>query len=698
MAKGNHNTQPTIPLLLLSSFLAFSQGQIFILTRYGNPVLSKMLQNYLTSQAEGVCPLTEVQVPDQTTFSTRLNTFLSKSVVPVTLDYFGSKTRGKLNSDGNRLVPHCKTKALFLSYENYMENLKWGKASSAPARDRFLIMSDEFVLKRVVLSNEFRQLRFVYSVALDTGKSWYKVPETSYTVLSGRVETDVCPGFSTKINNLSGAHLRIARIDVAPFFLPDPVTKVLRRGISHSSFSNTAKYYNYTYDWVIPGDPKNGTGQLLPNGVWTGMLGLVARGEADLAASASVTDERLDGPFEFTNIYYPTYGSFVTSHPAIAVRWETLVMPFYLEIWILLLVTLSITAATLYATLRVEVVCSREINMRAGHNLWLVAWSLPLKLLLEQGVRTVPFRIRPLFAAWMLFSMIMGIGYKEKLFGFMTFPKHEDIPRTIAELARRPDYTVLYNYWKSVQYVSWKTAANGSNFKDVYKRFERVKAGSCVTRALVDQNTVCIAYNYELDTSLALNLTYDEDFKPVFRSQEIFFSVFNYIPFRKGSLYYDSWKWIAANLRDCGMYSKWAQDIFRHLRTTGLAWLKKQEGSKVLEKVMRIRIMQRKVPQALKMDDILVLLVVYAFSSVVCIITFLSTELGRSKHGSTGAHLPTHSQHHLHDVAENVGIMNRSSTGGIALFNRLFHSAFETRSGASSLRGDRASTHTSSTT
>ena len=85
------------------------------------------------------------------------------------------KTPRKLNFDSNKYIAQYKAMALFLPYVNYIDNLKRVIVSTAPARDRYFLMSYESVLKRVPLSNELSQPRFVCSVALDTGCSWQKI-------------------------------------------------------------------------------------------------------------------------------------------------------------------------------------------------------------------------------------------------------------------------------------------------------------------------------------------------------------------------------------------------------------------------------------------------------------------------------------------------------------------------------------------
>ena len=48
---------------------------------------------------------------------------------------------------------------------------------------------------------------------------------------------------------------------------------------------------------------------------------------ADMVISLSSAPDRLFGPFEFTDMYYPVSGAFVVGHPKLGVHWNTLFLP-----------------------------------------------------------------------------------------------------------------------------------------------------------------------------------------------------------------------------------------------------------------------------------------------------------------------------------------------------------------------------------
>ncbi|XP_037800571.1 glutamate receptor ionotropic, delta-1-like [Penaeus monodon] len=62
-------------------------------------------------------------------------------------------------------------------------------------------------------------------------------------------------------------------------------------GIMKELFPMLMAYLNRCYEWVVP-EPRL-YGHKLPNGSWQGVIGLVARGEADISVPLSITTERL---------------------------------------------------------------------------------------------------------------------------------------------------------------------------------------------------------------------------------------------------------------------------------------------------------------------------------------------------------------------------------------------------------------------
>ncbi|GFS63031.1 lig_chan-Glu_bd domain-containing protein [Nephila pilipes] len=89
--------------------------------------------------------------------------------------------------------------------------------------------------------------------------------------------------------------------------------------------------FQYTIHLLEDG---GGYGVLSKNGRWTGVVGILARGEADLfTAYSHITKERLHS-IEYSTIYYVLEKTFATDIPELLSKCEVLLLPFHTDVWL----------------------------------------------------------------------------------------------------------------------------------------------------------------------------------------------------------------------------------------------------------------------------------------------------------------------------------------------------------------------------
>ena len=109
---------------------------------------------------------------------------------------------------------------------------------------------------------------------------------------------------------------------------------------------------------------------------------------------------------------------------------------------------------------------------------------------------------------------------------------------------------------------------------------------------------------------------------------ERYFSAFNVLPMPKGSIFLDSWKWIASWYRDFDLPMKWCQEVYEDYRTKGMEWLKMDHGDpRVWEMVRNLKRSSTRVPKALATSDLLILFVVFLGLSVLSVCIFVLTDM-----------------------------------------------------------------------
>lgn len=174
------------------------------------------------------------------------------------------------------------------------------------------------------------------------------------------------------------------------------------------------------YELVTSAD--NEMGRLLPNGTWTGMMGMVLRGDADFAIKMALIERRFQA-LPFTSPYIFTDVTFITQKPIFIPDMTTLLHPFTLNVWLATILSTLIMPFILYILL------SKRYNIS---KLLFVTYST----FLRQEFPIVIQKISDYLVAgfWLMAMMILGCCYTALLLSFLTFPPLLGV-RSIPELA-----------------------------------------------------------------------------------------------------------------------------------------------------------------------------------------------------------------------------------------------------------------------
>lgn len=166
------------------------------------------------------------------------------------------------------------------------------------------------------------------------------------------------------------------------------------------------------------------TGRHLPNGNWTGLMGMVLRGEVDLATCMSATTYR-NQVVDFSYPLYMEQITFVTSKPDFLPKIYALLDPFSKELWLIFLATLVIMSVVVYVFLRRKYTYQFVlINMLK--NLLDQSSNLKLDKLSEQL----------LLLTWIIGVMSVSSCYSAVLLSFLSFPSRGAGVQDISDLSR----------------------------------------------------------------------------------------------------------------------------------------------------------------------------------------------------------------------------------------------------------------------
>lgn len=169
--------------------------------------------------------------------------------------------------------------------------------------------------------------------------------------------------------------------------------------------------------------PDNEFGRLLPDGNWSGLIGMIKHGEADLAVSTiGMTEERVKA----VKFSYPVWISeitFITNKPEHSHDIWTLIHPFSMEIWIILLIYFIILPFVLYY------INKKKISFKN------IAFDVIRPFFLQPSITiTKKHGQSIMMLLWITSMTLLSYCYSAVLLSFLAFPPEKGV-HNIKELA-----------------------------------------------------------------------------------------------------------------------------------------------------------------------------------------------------------------------------------------------------------------------
>ncbi|CAG7829660.1 unnamed protein product [Allacma fusca] len=428
--------------------------------------------------------------------------------------------------------------------------------------------------------------------------------------------------------NLPGARYTMSAVTIPPLIMQKDGK--MASGIMVSLYKAAARNFNFTFDST---QEHEGTGRKLANGSWVGSLADLRKGRFDMAAVIRMSFQR-HGLIDITNYLWNDQPVFITGLPKAVVPLGALIRPFLPLVWLLFLSSFLSIVPILYWSLRQGALKSVQSGSKdhSGYKFIVVGskWKylnksimMPLAICLDQDVRDEK-RIRLLIGMWMTMMMVLGIGYKDKLFAFLTFPEEEAVPRNLVQLHENKGYHVILYYWKSALFNMLNTSEHEIH-RSLVQRLELLPNNvECVLNALLRPKTACIAVKSLLAITMASNATLNFGFTAGVFSETILpmDPMVIAIGLPRNSIWTESWNMVSAMFRDTGLFAKWELDSFDNFRRRGRTWLASQ-GNDTVKHTMEELIYKYNTPvKALEIQNFLVLFILVALAAFACCILF----------------------------------------------------------------------------
>ncbi|XP_053394367.1 glutamate receptor ionotropic, kainate glr-3-like isoform X2 [Mercenaria mercenaria] len=236
-------------------------------------------------------------------------------------------------------------------------------------------------------------------------------------------------GFLSSINAQTKPHVKVAAVQEPPYLMQE----------SDGEFSGIVpdilNKLGYNYTIYIP--PDNRYGFQYKNGTWTGMIGELVDGSADIAGLFTVTARRS----EFVDTSFPVMSiglSILMKKPgsmeqSLQEHLTKLLYPFEGSVWLMSFVALFVTSTVLYIMMHFNpyewrrMSRDHEATLREGESFTCPnAFFFVASTLMWQGYVRAPRSIgaRVLVVAWWAFTVIFIVSYTASLTNYLRLGPH----------------------------------------------------------------------------------------------------------------------------------------------------------------------------------------------------------------------------------------------------------------------------------
>ncbi|GFU31341.1 uncharacterized protein NPIL_446771 [Nephila pilipes] len=218
--------------------------------------------------------------------------------------------------------------------------------------------------------------------------------------------------------------LKIATVE-SPFLMEivqNKIGGIKLMGIEGKVLQIFLEILNIPFELVIAEDSE--WGRSLSNGSWTGMIGKVHKGEADIAINTLAMNEERLKVIDFSNSYAVDEITFGVLKPGAYPNSLVFIYPFDINVWIAIIFVLFL-APLLFRFLMNAANSYTEIMFQL--------WALVLRQSANFNCDT--YRNVILFLSWTFFATIVSFGYSANISSFLMVPLEMPIPRDFKELS-----------------------------------------------------------------------------------------------------------------------------------------------------------------------------------------------------------------------------------------------------------------------
>ncbi|XP_055938019.1 glutamate receptor-like [Argiope bruennichi] len=217
--------------------------------------------------------------------------------------------------------------------------------------------------------------------------------------------------------------LRVAARQLSPIFFMKRLKKgATVSGVEGELLKVLSQQLNFSYEIVKPAD-KN-WGSLDGHGNWTGVMGMLLRGEADMGLSHfSITEERVR-VVDFSFPYDILDRTFATAQPGAFPKMASFTYPFNTNVWIFIFCLIAMAPLLFRALI---------FKKRSVSSVYIMILGSMLKQPINDSEQSCMRRL--VYGIWIVSMTFMYFAYSGVLLSYLTIPWQRKGIQTIKELA-----------------------------------------------------------------------------------------------------------------------------------------------------------------------------------------------------------------------------------------------------------------------
>ncbi|XP_069995906.1 probable glutamate receptor [Penaeus vannamei] len=315
-----------------------------------------------------------------------------------------------------------------------------------------------------------------------------------------------------------------------------------------------AEKMNFDYELVQP--PDHVWGVPLPDGNWTGMLGMLQRQEVEFALGPFGVTSSRETVCDFSVPVKTENSAILVTRPAQQSDVSGFLKPFTLPVWLLILASV---VAIFWAFAGV-MVAEGKLLRRSPRNPLSLSALWVVKALTQEGTEWLPRTdgARVVVATWLLASLVFMSSYSGILTAMLTVPR-VDIPiDSMRDLVTQTDIpwrlesgSWMLQYFQEAPDGVRQSIYDGhtGTFPDCWAAREPISRGEYA--ALCDHTTMKKAMSWDFSTSGSCHL---------YISREVIHSFNLAVAFRTASPYKEDGDYWIQKLKESGILDMWLQN------------------------------------------------------------------------------------------------------------------------------------------